>query len=69
MEKLYHVTGIEWDTDGESADELGLSESHYVFTCDEESIADILSDETGYCVKSFDHIRECGDSDDGLLFS
>ena len=62
--KLFHVTGIKWDTDGEDAD--WLPESCYVFTDEEENIADALSDEYDYCIQSFGNIREC-DSGDGVL--
>ena len=64
--KLFHVTGIQWDTDGDDPHDLGLSASAYVFTDDEEGIADALSDEYGYCIQSFGNIREC-DSGDGVL--
>jgi hypothetical protein len=44
---------VNWDTDGVSATELGLPEVVNMPTLNEESIADYLSDEFGYCVESF----------------
>ena len=47
----WKVTNIEYDTDGEEIDlptELGVF-------CDEEEIADAISDYTGWCVISFDY--------------
>ena len=44
---------VNWDTDGVSATELGLPEVVDMPTLSEESIADYLSDEYGYCVESF----------------
>ena len=44
---------VNWDTDGVSATELGLPEVVNMPTLNEESIADYLSDEYGYCVESF----------------
>ena len=44
---------VNWDTDGRSVKELGLLEVVNMPTLNEESIADYLSDEYGYCVESF----------------
>jgi hypothetical protein len=44
---------VNWDTDGRSVKELGLPEVVNMPTLNEESIADYLSDEYGYCVESF----------------
>ena len=44
---------VEWDTDGYSVEELGLSTIVDMPTMNEEDIADYLSDEYGYCVNSF----------------
>jgi hypothetical protein len=44
---------VNWDTDGVSTTELGLPEVVNMPTLNEESIADYLSDEFGYCVESF----------------
>ena len=47
----YHfVHDIKWDTDGDSADDLGLPTSCFIRTYDEDRIADELSDATGFCV-------------------
>jgi hypothetical protein len=44
---------VDWDTDGYSVEELGLSTIVDMPTMNEEDIADYLSDEYGYCVNSF----------------
>lgn len=44
---------VNWDTDGQSVNELGLPEVVDMPTLSEENIADYLSDEYGYCVESF----------------
>ena len=44
---------VNWDTDGYSAEELGLDTVVDIPTMNEENIADYLSDEYGYCVESF----------------
>jgi hypothetical protein len=43
---------VDWDTDGYSVEELGLSTIVDMPTLNEEDIADYLSDEYGYCVNS-----------------
>ena len=49
---FYKVSNIVWDTDGEPVDELPI---HCIVECaDKEEIADTLSDEYGWLVKSFD---------------
>lgn len=51
--KIY-ITDINWDTDGESKEELGLPDVVVVTDdIDEDDIADMLSDEYGFCVNSF----------------
>lgn len=51
--KMY-ITDIEWDTDGESIYELGLPVTVVVpVDMDEDEIADMLSDDYGFCVNSF----------------
>ena len=51
--KMY-ITDIDWDTDGKNKDELGLPDVVVVTDdIDEDEIADMLSDEYGYCVQSF----------------
>lgn len=51
--KIY-ITDIDWDTDGESKEELGLPDVVVVTDdIDEDDIADMLSDEYGFCVNSF----------------
>lgn len=65
---LYRVTDIVWDLSGEHGDgkdeygntpeELGLPLTAYVNVKDEEAddcIADMLSDEFGFCIKSLDY--------------
>lgn len=44
---------VDWDTDGYSVEELGLSSVVDIPTMNEEDVADYLSDEYGYCVNSF----------------
>lgn len=44
---------VNWDTDGYSVEELGLTSVVDIPTMNEEYIADYLSDEYGYCVDSF----------------
>ena len=49
-----HITDIDWDTDGENKDELGLPDVVVVTDdIDEDEIADMLSDDYGFCVNSF----------------
>lgn len=43
---------VEWDTDGEDVDDLP-SEVEIPYDVEEDGIADLLSDEFGYCVESF----------------
>ena len=51
--KMY-ITDIDWDTDGENKDELGLPDVVVVTDdIDEDEIADMLSDDYGFCVNSF----------------
>ena len=50
--KLYHVTSILWDTDGELQEGLGLPSNAYVYAEEEDEIAGALSDELGYCILS-----------------
>ena len=55
---LYRVTDIEWDVEDEDVDDVEeacLPDSAYVNAPDgknESEIADILSDELGYAIKS-----------------
>ena len=50
----YHfVHDIEWDTDGDSSDDLGLPTSCFIRAYDEDRIADELSDNTGFCVRGY----------------
>ena len=51
-DSLSFIVSVEWDTDNEAADDLP-SEVEVPYNTDEDSIADYLSDEYGYCVKSF----------------
>ncbi len=46
------ITNIEWDTDGETVDDLP-TETDIPADTDDEHIADYLSDRYGWCVKSF----------------
>ena len=47
------VTNIAWDTDGEDIDLPTEVEVPNDIACDEDEIADYLSDEYGWCVISF----------------
>ena len=44
---------VNWDTDGYSVEELGLTSVVDMPTLNEDEIADYLSDNYGYCVESF----------------
>ena len=44
---------VNWDTDGYSVEELGLTSIVDIPTLNEDEIADYLSDNYGYCVESF----------------
>ena len=44
---------VDWDTDGYSVEELGLTSVVDIPTMNEEDVADYLSDKYGYCVNSF----------------
>jgi hypothetical protein len=53
--KIVRLFDIQWDTDGEPADELGLPSEHIAVVDDDEwdpaeDAADLLSDEYGFCV-------------------
>ena len=59
--RLFHATDILWDTDNELQEGLGLPSSAYVHAEDEDDIADALSDELGYCIKSL-NTEECNET-------
>lgn len=44
---------VDWDTDGHSVEELGLTSVVDIPTLNTDEIADYLSDNYGYCVESF----------------
>lgn len=44
---------VNWDTDGNSLEELGLQEVVTIPTINIDEVADYLSNEYGYCVESF----------------
>ena len=44
---------VDWDTDGHSVEELGLTSVVDIPTLNVDDIADYLSDKYGYCVSSF----------------
>ena len=52
--KIVRLFNIQWDTDGEDADELGLPHDHIAVVDDdwnpEKEAADFLSDAFGFCV-------------------
>ena len=48
---------VNWDTDGYSVEELGLTSIVDIPTLNEDEIADYLSDNFGYCVESFEIIK------------
>ena len=50
--QLFKATGIVWDTDGSDFKIVGLPETAYVHTDDEDEIADLLSDEFGFCINT-----------------
>jgi hypothetical protein len=53
--KIVRLFSIQWDTDGEPADELGLPSETIVIVDDEwtpeDDAADLLADQFGFCVK------------------
>lgn len=49
-----YAVDIEWDTDGEDEEDLGLpSRVEIPFFVEDDEIADYISDEYGYCVFGF----------------
>lgn len=59
--QLFKATDIDWDCDDdvesaeqrrECADALNLPNTVYVHTDSEDEIADVLTDEFGYCIKT-----------------
>ena len=49
-----YAVDIDWDTDGEDEEDLGLpSRVEIPFFVEDDEIADYLSDEYGYCVFGF----------------
>jgi len=52
--KVVRLYSIQWDTDGEPVDELGLPSDHIAVVDDtwtpEDDAADLLSDRYGFCV-------------------
>ena len=53
---------VDWDTDGQSVEELGLSTIVDMPTLSVDNVADYLSDKYGYCVSSFKIIELDGGS-------
>jgi hypothetical protein len=55
--KNYYITNIDWDTTDsvEEMDVIELPTEVLIQAEDEDSIADALSDEYGFCVNSFDY--------------
>jgi hypothetical protein len=49
---IFSVTKIKYDTDGEA---VTLPEMLTITADTEEEIADVISDETGFCVMSFSY--------------
>lgn len=49
--RVWEVTNIVWDTDGEA---VNLPTEAHVLAEDASEVADILSDEIGWCVLSLD---------------
>lgn len=56
--KTFEVTGIVFDTDGESQEALGLSDTMVVECESEDEVVDAISDETGWLVSSVKSITE-----------
>lgn len=48
-EKLFRVSEITWDTDGEQI--KGLPDALDVWAYDEDHAVDVASDETGWCIE------------------
>jgi len=66
MTMLLKLTDIEFDFEDEDGDVLPYDEqvavSKYVLenvwdVNDEEELADVISDDTGWCIKSFDYLE------------
>lgn len=53
--KKFSATGINYDTDGEQVE---LPTSMVVYAEDEDRVADVISDETGFLVSSIGEIKE-----------
>jgi hypothetical protein len=49
-ERLYKVTGIEWDCDGVNPKTYKLPTDAVVIADDEEDVVDELSDKFGFCI-------------------
>ena len=63
---LFKITDVEFDFEDEDGDVLPYDEqvavSKYVLeqvwdVTDEEELADVISDDTGWCIKSFDYLE------------
>lgn len=54
----YRVTDIEWDTDGEDPEEIGLPLETTIEADCEEDVGDALADYHGWCVLSFVVVHE-----------
>ena len=63
---LFKITDIEFDFEDEDGDVLPYDEqvavSKYVLenvwdVTDEDALADVISDDTGWCIKSFDYLE------------
>jgi hypothetical protein len=54
---LMFAKGIEWDIDEEDLDEVSLPNDVDIWVADGQDIADALSDEYGFCVKSIEQVE------------
>lgn len=50
----YKVKNIQWDTDGEDPEEIGLPKDAVIEAESEDEIADALSDYYGWCIFGFE---------------
>lgn len=56
--KLFRASNIVWDLDeGDTPASLGLPYSVHVYAESEDDVADAISDEMGWCVRSLDVVE------------
>lgn len=58
QDRLYKVTGIEWDCDGDSPKDHNLPTNAVVIAEDEDEVVDELSDKYGFCIFGVGNIEK-----------